>query len=674
MKKKLKMFSLLVLLLIINIGIVYAVTTDTNAPTVSKLTFEKTENLKPGDKVYLDTDMKDDVSGIETVYVWVNKIILNDGTYYNNIEETPNALVVQFDEEKPYVIIPDTYTTGAYYVKEIQMFDKEDNRSNFYTKDQMQYFQEFFDSVKIDTQIKDFDEWVDSLTGNYEPERTEINVKFNVDAGAPDTESPFLASVGILPETMNYSDTITYEFKVSDNNHKMRVSVGLSNGTSFVTNFDDTNSSIVKLDFKPSQYKALGTIYVDYVILEDLYGNVAFYLRDNYQGNLAVDYYQGICQTCESLHDIKIEVIDDGSLDEEPPTLEDVTISKNKFPIPSFAKIELKATDNKELSQEAVVVFKSDNKELSTTLYLEEDGIYRGELNISQYAEPGTYKLTDVVIGDAAGNGLLYCNYDYKYKDKDLEIDLEFELTAKFTPDITTSTIAKDLIDQIKNAEDNAKIAIDATGNTIVKKEVFDAIKGTNKTIYVESNGIEWIFNGKDIKETKDIDVSLEIYYDYNYNELDTEKYSGKALILKFAENGELPAPANIRIKLDYTLRQYIGEEVYVYYYDKDDKNNQVFSDIIGKSLKLNDNGWFEFTINHNSAYVFTNTKPAEKYIKENQELIEKNNTTTTEITNKVEKKNNKKTIIIGLGIIIVLGIIGLIIIVINLKKRKTTE
>lgn len=675
MKKRFLKIFLVLTLLIVNIGIVFAVTTDITAPTVTKLELKETTSLKPGDKVYLNTDMKDDVSGIESVYLSVYRVKINSSTYYGYVEEMSQSLAVHFDESTPYVIIPNNYVSGTYYVSEISMFDKEDNRSWYYTADQMQYFQEWYDYVSTGTagiilnEGTTFDSWLDNMTGGYEPTRTNISVKFTVEANSVDTESPFMSAMDIIPETVNYSDSITFGFKVTDNNHKIDISVGFSNGVEMqLYGFDDTNTTVAKMEYKPYNYQLMGVTYLDYVILTDMSGNTAFYLREGYEGNLAVDYYQSICQVCETLPEVKFEVLDDGTLDVVEPTLVDVKINKTEFPVPSFAKIELIATDDKALADEAFVSFKSGNKEINTTLYLEEDGVYRGELDINQYAELGTYTLTDVVISDAAGNSLLYCNYDYKYKDKDLTIDLNFKLTSKFEADVTTSTIASDLIEKINNAEDNANIAIDATGNSIVKKEVFDAIKGTNKTIYIESNGIEWIFNGQDIKDTKDIDVSLMVYYDYAYTELDTEKYSGKALILEFAPNGELPGLATVRIKLDYTLRNYIGEEVYVYYYDKESDSTKVFSDIIGNSITLNDNGWFEFKISHNSAYIFTNSKPKEEYIKEDEVLIETNSKTTKEDTK--ETKNNQ-TIILLVALAVVLVIIIGIFIFLKIKKNK---
>ena len=672
LKRKIIMCLLFISLFVINISCVSAVTTDINAPTVSNLVFEQKENLKPGDKVYLDTDMKDDVSGIETVYLVVGKILLNDGKYYNNVEDVRSSLVVYFDEEKPYVIIPDTYLSGTYYVKEIEMFDKEDNRSWFYTKDQIQYYKEMYDDtinssagLTLEEGIT-FDAWLDNFTANFEPFRTNISVTFNVVSGDTDTESPYMAAFSLSKEKINYSESTNVQLKIEDNSHYMYVSIGLSNGAVINQYFDDTTSSMASLYYKPTSKNDIGIIYVDYVILKDMAGNLAFYLREGYQGDLAVSYYQNVCKRCETLPELKFEVIDDGSIDEVAPTLVDVRINNTEFPVPSFAKIELEATDDKALANEAYVVFKSGNKELNATLYLDDDGIYKGELNISQYAELGKYKLTDVVISDLHGNSLLYCNYDYKYKDKDLDVNLEFELVSNVEANVTTSTISNELLEKIKNAKDDDNIAIDATGNSIVKKEIFDAIKGTNKTIHIESNGIEWIFNGNDIKETKDIDVSLLVYYDYNYKNFDTDKYSGKALILKFAPNGELPGVAKVRIKLDYTLRNYIGEEVYVYYYDEND-NSKMFSDIVGDSIKMTDSGWFEFSIDHNSAYVFTNTKPKEEYVKKDDELIKIN----TISNNIIEEDNTFDLVIIIILVVILLVIIALLVCFKNIRKNN---
>ena len=672
MKKRIGFVLIFILFMMIGLPVVSAVTTDTKAPTVSKLSFVNGSTVKPGDKVYLNTDIKDDVSGVATVYLWTSRKTVNNDSYYGNAEDVGQALKVEYDENNsPYVMIPSTYIGGSYYIREVELWDKEDNRSWYYTADQMKYFHEMYDylssgQASVTLLDDNFDDWLDGMTGGFEPARSSISVKFTVEAPETDDEAPYVAAFDMKDQKVNYGDTYYFTLKVDDDSDReIYISVGLSNGVSMHQYFDVSKGSIATFEYTPYVHKTMGKISVEYVILEDIYGNTGFYLVDGYKGSLAVDYYKKICKTCESLRkDLYFEVIDDGTQDDEKPVLKDVKINKTEFPIPSFAKLELTATDNKKLANEAYVTFRSDNKELTATLYLQEDNVYRGELEISQYAEVGDYKLTDVSIGDAAGNGVLYCNYNQKYKDEDLDISLGFKLTSKFTPDVTTSTTDKEILQKIHDANDDAVIAIDATGNPVVQKYIFEEIKGTNKTIHIESNGIEWIFNGKDIENVKDINTSIAVWYDYNYDNLESG-YLEKALILSFAENGQLPGMATVRIKLDYKLREYIGEEVYVYYYDKDD--DKMFTDILGDSIVLNDNGWFEFKISHNSDYILTNKKPDTKYIKEDKELIEANE----EFVANKEKKSNKKLIIIVCAIVAVLVVLGIVLVILRKRNKK---
>ncbi len=678
MRKKMGFVFLLIMTFMIGVPIVNAVTTDTNGPTISYLDFTN-KTVKPGDKVYLSTDLKDDVSGIDTVYIWSTRKTIDNDTYYGNGEPVSSALKVLYSEKNsPYVIIPDTYIGGSYYVSSIEMWDKEGNRSWAYTSDQMKYYHEMYDylkggnaSVTLPEDLT-FDAWLDNMTTNYEPERTNISINYTVDAATEDNEAPYVAAFDMGERKVNYGETYKFTLKVDDDSdQKIYIIVGLSNGVSMTQYFDVANGSIATFEYTPYVYKTIGKVSIQYVILTDVYGNTGFYLVDGYKGSLAVDSYQKMCKTCETLRDdLYFEVVDDGSTDEEKPVLKDVKINKTEYPIPSIAKVELTATDNKKLADEAQVVFKNGNKTLSATLHLNSNNVYTGELEINQYAEVGDYKLTDVVIGDAAGNGVIYCNYNYKYKDEDLKIDLGFKLTAKFTPDVTTSTTDRDALQKIADAKDGAIIALDATGNSVVQKYLFDEIKGTNKELHIESNGIEWIFNGKDINNVKDIDTAINIYYDYNYSDKESLQNLEKAIVIDFADNGELPGISTVRIKLDYALRDYIGEEVYVYYLDKDDE--KMFVDILGNSINLNDNGWYEFKISHNSSYVLTNKKPETKFIKEDKEIINANEELVVKKEEtEAEKKPNKKTESLILAIIILTLIIVVIVIILCKGKKE---
>ena len=62
--------------------------------------------------------------------------------------------------------------------------------------------------------------------------------------------------------------------------------------------------------------------------------------------------------------------------------------------------------------------------------------------------------------------------------------------------------------------------------------------------------------------------------------------YIDKSVVILFKDNGELPGISTIRIKLDYVFRSYIGNKIYVYYYDENSKKN-VYKKYIRKNVKM---------------------------------------------------------------------------------------
>ena len=76
------------------------------------------------------------------------------------------------------------------------------------------------------------------------------------------------------------------------------------------------------------------------------------------------------------------------------------------------------------------------------------------------------------------------------------------------------------------------------------------------------------------------------------------------AVVLKFAENGELPGKATIQVKVDYAMREYLGtgEPLCVYYF-----NNQTGKlELIAENLVVINDTYVEFAITHCSYYVLT--------------------------------------------------------------------
>ena len=104
----------------------------------------------------------------------------------------------------------------------------------------------------------------------------------------------------------------------------------------------------------------------------------------------------------------------------------------------------------------------------------------------------------------------------------------------------------------------------------------------------------------------------------------------------------------------------YIGNKIYVYYYDENSK----FEDVTGKELEISENGYFEFNIKHNSTYIMSSNKPDSKYISESKELVKIN-------TDIKEKKDNVDYKLIYISLVVVAVLIIVIAIIINLNNKK---
>ena len=149
---------------------------------------------------------------------------------------------------------------------------------------------------------------------------------------------------------------------------------------------------------------------------------------------------------------------------------------------------------------------------------------------------------------------------------------------------------------------------------TTLSQEVFEAIKGQDKTISLESAGIEWVFNGRDITDEniKDIDLTtgIEAKWSSDSDAANGIDWDQNALILSFAENGKLPGKATIRIKADYVFKNEVGtENLYVYYYDNTTKEYVQ----VAANLTITQDEYLEFTIDHNSDFVITKGELKEK-------------------------------------------------------------
>lgn len=199
-----------------------------------------------------------------------------------------------------------------------------------------------------------------------------------------------------------------------------------------------------------------------------------------------------------------------------------------------------------------------------------------------------------------------------------------------------------------------------ADNYTVIHQNLFQALQGTKRTLIIEYWESEWIFNGEDIINPKNIDVSMMIKditnKDFKNSSLISD-FPAKTKLLTFSNNGTLPGKVLIRLK-SMELDKLFGEDnLYIYYYDLDeDKFLKVAMEV------QKENGYYEFYINHNSKYILTEKKLKNQYIAKSDEILSLNQDET-----KQEKKKNINFYFLITGILLVLGIAIMIII----KRKK---
>ena len=140
---------------------------------------------------------------------------------------------------------------------------------------------------------------------------------------------------------------------------------------------------------------------------------------------------------------------------------------------------------------------------------------YVSKLEFSRYENPGTIYLYKLVIGDNAGNNRTYSIEDGTLEKQEIEVVTD---DTKYT--LETSSTISDYIEQVSKLPEGSTVLCNIATNKVIKKELFDAIKGKDIKITFEdvygytydSKGIQWVINGKDIvNETKDVDMTIDM-------------------------------------------------------------------------------------------------------------------------------------------------------------------
>ena len=594
-----KKILFLMLFIFIGINFAYAETIDITPPEIHNIHLYKNK-FNAGDEIKFKIDASDDVIGIVDIIFEFADI----NNYENSISIPMKGEFI--NGEKNYTgIIPQNVRNGEYYVRRVHISDEVRN-NNCYAIDGLPFVYE--DCVIKDFQISNIvieaDETMqstpklESLTYN----KNNFSTGGTLIVTAKITPGAEIDSVRIMFGTKQY-----YLTKIDEYTYSTEI---------LITNSGDMKFECFTIEDKNKNY-------IHY-IYESIYNN----LPDNYGFDYFADNTYDITVTGDSLY--------------KTPVLKNITFSKSTLKVPGFINVylDIESENLDDLDIQLGVHQKdciSNCGAANTASLYKEDGKYYFKLIFDQYQPAGTYYIHHVRIIDSYNNEVVYGE---KVADNIESLPMgyySFEIVNDTNADITSSNTALDIINKIENAAEGSVISIDTSKDSKIKQDIFKAIKGKNKTISLESNGIRWIFNGLDINNSKTIDIETEIVMAKDYAS-ESWNPSDNALIIKFKENGILPGKVLIRVKADWAFQNYLGDDVLnVYYINK--KN----FDLISNSVSVTSDEYYEFYIDHNSTYVLSNKKIDSDLIANDYTEKLNNNTPDKDNTN-TQDKNNTNT------------------------------
>lgn len=600
---------------------------DITAPTVTGIQFGAESVAAPGTMEVLIA-AEDDVSGVASATIYFQNQDTGKDLYghllpsYYNLE-TGKETAYQDGKLHGMLDVDQYASPGTYVVKFVDIQDKEGNYKRYYGIGD-----------------KSYNDFKESDPESVLPE-TIAGVGFSVtNSGAADVTAPTVKTILLGKETVGAPGQLQVTIEAMDD-----IS-GISYGMAYFRNPDTGKQLYADLSLSENgmlagtletdQFTGSGNYVVEFVDLTD---NTENYKRYYGSGSDTYEYIKEHEQESllpESCIDISFSVVNNGTEDITAPTVAGITLKKGHVEVPAVIEVLVEGADDISGASSGIIYFR--NTKIKKQLYASvertyydygvgeireyADGMLHGEVDISHYTGTGDYVVEFVDIYDQAGNYKRYygAGFDmYEFMKEQDPQSLLPEALANISFyvyndgkgfDVTATTQTPNLVEQIQAAEDQAEILVDYTNDSVLKKDVFDAVKGTGKTIsLVSGDGVQWIFQGTDlVNDSKDIDLRVSMEYLTQSSGEAAEAIEElveetKTVILRFPENGVLPGKAKIRVKTDYSMRQYLGEEgIYVYYFDNLAKELVP----IAADLVLTDDYYIEFEIEHCSYYIMT--------------------------------------------------------------------
>lgn len=340
----------------------------------------------------------------------------------------------------------------------------------------------------------------------------------------------------------------------------------------------------------------------------------------------------------------------------QTPTVTKVTltsISLNSTSATVSDKVYLDVKTSEKLNSLKLVFTSTDGK--TFTVYAKDLTGTKPYIEIPSSTVGGTYSLTSAIISTSKSSTAYSKDGGNDTEKFDFNSTLEISDGTETTFIYNNEDVSSDVLTKLYNAPSGSEITINADSNTLINEELFNAIKGKNKTLTINYKDNQIVFNGRDITSSKTIDISMTVD-DVSSNE-NINKLVSNGIVVNFPDNGNLPGKALIRVKATDEVDRTLNDNVYVYIFNESTNDFCV----VDTSVKKSSDGYYEFTITHNSDYLIVNEKLDSKLVVSQS---------SSNVVN-FQKGNGTLLMLIAIGIAVVIA--AVIVVVVLKKKSKNT-
>lgn len=482
---------------------VFAEGYDTTAPVVTDVSLDK-DSVEPGDTITLDINVTEDETGISSMYLVINGEVVN-------VAITPDGSAVSGKYTASYTI-PEDAKPGEYHIDDIFCKDIAGNES---------HNADFYSKTFTVTNKNYIEDQAPVLEDSYpESETLEVPGTQVIDVICHDDD---LASISI-----NTQWTSDYTSSTEFNKH-----------VDFTVSISEDGVYKVEIPYTDNLISGIFNYSID---LTDKAGNTSNCLGKSFN---------------------VVNTTEEPDIDTVPPVVTSITTdTKDSITLPGVGSITISGTEDKASSVSGYVTI-GNTESTGTSLYVNftapvVDGKWSATetFSLDQNAKAGIYKTLWMSVTDA--NNCTYstealpCSWSVGHESEDIAVE--------------TTLNNPNLVDTLKNMDEGQTAVVRTTTTNVAPAEVFEAIKGDDKNIIFDEDGIQWVFNGQNISDEniKDIDLSVDIENSEDLTDLGYEEGS-TGTILNFAPNGVLPGKCVVRLKSDYISDKYnLDSELYL--------------------------------------------------------------------------------------------------------------